>query len=315
VDGVELPVARGGDDDLPGPGEVVDHRVEGIGAVVRSALRAQAQIDDRLLSPRGGHLEDVGDAVDDVGRAEVGLHDAEIGARGDTHVAERGLAIARRASVTADDSQHVRSVPFVVDLRREPRLDLGVRPLRAVGEPCRRCAGHGLVPQRHEPRGAVLVLEVRMGEVDARIHDADQDSRAGLSRDRRRRDRAHGRDSGFDGHGVERRHAALGYFHAVDSGHGEKCLEEAERAARRHLPPDDRVHLDPTRAKDARRDVPLDHEIHHRRAMPILRQEALMDRQCGIDRLGQRGCDGARGTGRVCDGQSGDGRAPRRGAE
>ena len=183
VDGRAPFVPGRGDHDLARAGQRGDAHVEGIGAVVRPELTAQAQVHHRVLAQGRGPLKDVVHAVDDPRVGEIGLHPDQGGVGGHPGVAVGGLAVSGAPAVPRGDPGHVGPVAAGIGDDRGPGGERRLEILGAVGE---RAAGGGaggvgLVPDAVEAAGAPAQLEVLVLVVEPGIHDADDDVAPGVS--------------------------------------------------------------------------------------------------------------------------------------
>ena len=186
-----------------------------------------------------------------------------------------------------------------VQLGRLARVDLRLRPVGAVRESRRRRARDRLIPYRDQPGRAVWILEIGMGQVDPGIHVPDQNALSGLSGEIRRRYGANRWKPQVHRALVEVELAPLGDLEAPDAGRGHELIDLPERTTRRQESSRYRVHLDALRAEQFRRDIALDEEIDHLRAVSGGGQGPLIDLERRVDRRAQR--EGNR-AGRRCDG-------------
>jgi hypothetical protein len=133
----------------------VDDLRQGVGAVVRVAVPAETEVDDRWTPEFAGNPEHVEDGVGDVGVEEVGLDDEEVSLWG--HAAVNRV-------VSGGNPGDVSAVPVgVPGYRQEVARELGA--VTALGHP--RTRG-GLVPDAQDaPR------EGRVVGVDGGVDDAD----------------------------------------------------------------------------------------------------------------------------------------------
>jgi len=247
-------VVSGRDDDdevLLGHHPVVGRLEEGR-AVVRAHRRPLALVDDHRAAEGVPLLQHVPEAVDRADRplvpprelpaavaeevATAVAHDDQVGVRRDA--AE--LAVRERGAVADRDPGDVRAVPPVVDeLPGLPRVDLRLRVLDAVRVPGRRGPRGEVVPHVEDPALPLVVEEVRVGDVDAVVHQAVENAGPGVAE--RRAPLVDEVRPALRDRGVQHRGHPVGGFDRVDPRIGGDAIEVGSAQAGAHDVADARV--------------------------------------------------------------------------
>jgi hypothetical protein len=200
-------------------------------------------------------------------------------------------------------------VSDLVDLGRRVGVDLCGAPLGAVAVARGRRAADGLVPDVDEARGAAVVVEVAVPEVDAGIDVADQHALAVVAGERRA-DAAQHADAHRGDAGVE---LGFGHDRAVDAGdlgQGLDLGDDAGRDRRGHHAGKDGAHVDAECLELGARYVAVDEHVEraargdrhplldHRLDRGTLGESGERDARSGVELAGfRRGEGGHEGEG------------------
>ena len=166
---VDALIAHGGDDDAPGAGEGGEGAIVGRGAVVRTDLRAEAQVGDPGHVAPAGETADEAHVFDHLGALEGGGDEEERGAGGDAVEVVAHFA-------AGGDGRHVRAVAAALQIDVVGAVDDGgaVDRQRTVA----RGGVAAAVPEGDDAAAALPVEEGGVAIFETAVDDADDHAAA-----------------------------------------------------------------------------------------------------------------------------------------